>query len=340
MPHRRRLIRTVRLLVFVLLALTCVPSSDAAETLAAESTAASRRSDPAPLARLWNDQSPFNTRIPKDAVYTLEPRIGTVRNGFAGWSMPIYRVAASAMPEPVKILHRDSGRTAYWPIPPNAEPAAKDDAHLGVMVPSEGVIYEFWAAQWQPDGTLEAGGFNAFALNGTGISDPPRFRTTASGFAVSAGMVMREDVIDPATGKADNPITIDHALAIALHARLCGPGVVAPAVKPELKCEGDIPMGALFALPPDADIESLEIHPLAKAVARALRDYGAYVNDGRLGDDYQGKEVGAFRVEPGLLRELYGQGDNALAAIVAEDLFSVIERYGLYRVTAAKDHED
>jgi hypothetical protein len=126
---------------------------------------------------------------------------------------------------------------------------------------------------------------------------------------------------------------IDHALAIALHSRLCRNTFVPPAVKPELKCQGEIPMGALFALLPSADVERMEIHPFAKAVARALRQYGAYVNDGRLGDGYRGKEVAAFRVEPGLLQELFGQSNNALTRLMEKDMYNVIERYGIYRVT-------
>ncbi len=289
--------------------------------------------DSATSFRLWGERSPFNRRIPKDAVYTPEPRIGTVRNTLEEWSMPIYRVSQSAERPRIKVVQRDSGRVEYWPIPRFARPAPEADAHMGVMVQSEGVIYEFWAFEWQTDSSIRAGGLNAFPLNGTGISDPPQYRVTASGFAVSAGMMVREDVLNSATGDLDADFSIDHALAIALHSRLCGKTFVPPAVKPELKCSGEIPMGTLFALPPNADVEDMEIHPLAKAVARALREYGAYVNDGRRGDDYRGKEIAAFRVEPGLLQEMFGQSNNALASIIEKDMYEVIERYGIYRVT-------
>jgi hypothetical protein len=77
--------------------------------------------------------------------------------------------------------------------------------------------------------------------------------------------------------------TLRHALALAIDADQLGLGPVWPATTQDGDAArtyaGNIPMGTLAAIPPSVDVERLGLTPAGLAVARALRDYGAYVVD-------------------------------------------------------------
>lgn len=271
-------------------------------------------------------------KIPSNAVYTLEPRIGTFRQSWEEWSMPIYRIGASDNVPLVTIQNTYSGRTEHWPIPRSARPAPEADAHMGVMDLKNNVMYEFWEFAWSGD-SIRAGGMKSFPLNGNGISNPTNQRVTAAGLAVTAGMVVREDFID-SNGKVNTNASINHALAMAIPIRITKPtGFVAPAVGDEQKGTGDIPMGARFALPRNANIDNLSVHPLTKIILRAAKDYGIYINDCNSAPDYKGKAIGTIRIEPGLTKEFWNVENNDFVSIIEREVFAVVEQYGLYRIT-------
>lgn len=275
--------------------------------------------------RLFGSDSPFNKLIPTNAVYTREDRIGTFRPVYEEWSMPLYRVNAGVNVPLVTATVTSSGRTVSWPIPTTANPAPEADAHMGIINRQTNTLYEFWEARWNSTRTaISAGGMKDFALNGNGISNPVNYRVTASGFAVSAGLVTREDMQDN---------IIDHALSMALSTPYVSKTYVAPAVGGEEAGTGDIPMGARYALPKTLNINALTVHPLTKALLQAARDYGIYVNDGKANTNYQGKELGAIRIEPGLIREKYGIENNQLLLTIQQEVYNVISANGLFRVT-------
>lgn len=301
---------------------------------------ASAQSDPPTeqaATRLWSETSPFNTPIPADATYTLEPRIGTFRHGYEEWSMPVYRLESSADIPLVTVTNRYSGRTAEWPIPTDAVPASASDGHMAVINQEANIIYEFWATKWLDDGSIQAGGMMSFPLDGPGISDPPHYRVTAAGFAVTSGMILREDFIDPTTGalSADDPI--DHALTTSLpFALVTQGGYVSPAVGGETQGEAGlegVPMGALLAVDPALDVDALDVHPFTRELLRAARDYGLYVIDTNGASEYNDLYVGSIRIEPGLIAELYGEDDDDLRDTVAAEVYAVLQDSGLYRVT-------
>jgi hypothetical protein len=75
---------------------------------------------------------------------------------------------------------------------------------------------------------------------------------------------------------------IHHVLALALAEERMRPGPVWPATREDGGTEGyagSIPMGTLVAIPPDVDVEALDLTPGGHVLARALQDYGAYVVD-------------------------------------------------------------
>lgn len=331
--HFQGLKRLLILLIIVGLVLP-ITASGTVMTAHALTGSASSVLGPSPL---WGAGSPFNMRIPQGATYARETRIGTFRYGYEEWSMPVTRVAPGENVPTISVINRYSGRVEHWPIPRSAQPAPESDAHMGVMHPDSNVIYEMWDATWIDSNTIRAGGMMSFPLDGSGVSDPPHYRVTAAGFAVSAGMIMREDFTDPASGALTPVRPIQHALTMSLPFDLVAHDeYIAPAVGGEIMGSAGsngVPMGAHFALPPTLDVDSLNVHPLTRELLRAARDYGIYVNDTNGTPTYNGKYVGAIRIEPGLVQDLYGTAHNDLLTGIQAEIYDVIQSYGIYRIT-------
>jgi hypothetical protein len=112
----------------------------------------------------------------------------------------------------------------------------------------------------------------------------------------------------------------------------------APAVGGEIlgsATTNAIPLGAVFALPRNLNVDSLNVDPFVKIILRAARDYGIYISDGSGTTNYGGKYAGALEVEPGLLVQLYpsiGSAENYMGTVQSQ-VYNVIQQYGLYRVT-------
>ena len=290
------------------------------------------------ISHLFCDLSPFNTPISFDAIYQIENRIGSFRQNEEVWSTPIYRIPADDTIPQISIINNYSGRTEFWRIPIDAEPALESDHHMAVIYENENTIYEFWDAVWVDDETMKAGGMKRYTLNGDGITHLDNRRVTASGFAVTAGMVIREDFINEESGELDPESRIDHALSMSLNFDIVEQdGFITPAVGGEeagLVTDGTgIPMGALFTISPEISDEVLAgYHPLTRVLAQAARDYGIYVNDTNGSPPYNDKYVGNIRIEPGLVGELYGIHNDELRFTIQEEMFLLIDQYGIYRV--------
>lgn len=293
---------------------------------------------PSSTSKFFGPTSPFNKPIPNDATYTKENRIGSFRQVYEVWSMPIYRINKGETHELVKVVNKYSNRTVYWPIPKHAKPAAEDDAHLGVIDYNNNVIYEFWDAQWNSSKTqINAGGMKDFPFADNGISNPTNQRVNAAGFSTISGMVIKEDLLNPNTGQLDANMRLKHSLAMALPIDVVYKnGYVPPAVGGEkLGKAGSsgIPMGALFAIPKNVNVDNLNIHPMSKIILNAVRDYGVYINDGNNSTVKNGKYNGTIRIEPGLSEELFGVTSDSLITKVEADITKVITDYGIYRIT-------
>lgn len=287
---------------------------------------------------LYGVTSPFNHQIPATAIYTLDTSFGSFRQVYSDYSVPIYRLT-QPLPSLVTITNNYSGRIVNWPIPTTAVPATGSDHHLAVVDPTLNVIDEMWDASWSGTANMTAGGMQHFALNGNGISNPINQTVTASGFAVSGGMVVKEDFTNPLTGQLDPTLSINHALSAALPNKIISNGgFVAPAVAGEVSSGGKvnagvIPLGALYAIPKSVNVDALNVNPLSKALLRAARDYGIYINDTNAAADYNSKPVGTIRIEPGLTDQVFGQNSDNLISTVQADVYSVIAQYGIDRVT-------
>lgn len=316
---------------------TTAPSTSrttSAATTVATTTAATSTAGQATSGRLWSATSPFNQPIPADATYVREDRIGSFKPNEEEWSAPIYRVPQGQTHPTVRVVNRYSGRVENWPIPTYATPTTQADHHMVVMYPANNVIYEFWDAAWSGTTTINAGGMKDYPLNGPGITNNSSQRVIAAGFALTAGMGVREDFTNP-DGSLNNTLQIKHALTMSLNSALINTSYVSPAVGGEEAGRGGangIPMGARYALPRNLNVDALNVHPLTKTLLRAARDYGIFVNDGNGTPQFNGKHVGAFRFERGLAQQLYGQNTDVLDDIVRSEIYNVIAANGIYRV--------
>jgi hypothetical protein len=287
------------------------------------------------ITQLYNSYSPFNRRIPSSATYTRDGRIGTLRQAADIYSMPILRVANSKIIPLVNVTNY-YGRSVQWPIPTAAVAASGSDGHMAVMAIDTRKVYEMWQAKWVSSTTLQVGSMKDFSVDGNGISNPPNEAVSGAGFAITAGMVVKEDFLNTTTNKLDSTQAIGHALSVTIPARLIERNAfVAPAVKGETASDatGTIPMGMLFALPRGINIDSMPVHPLTKALAKAARDYGMYIIGRNNTNPYNDTGVATVKIEPGVVDQVFGQGNDELMNTVMAEMYDIVKKYGVYRVT-------
>jgi hypothetical protein len=291
-------------------------------------------SAPAEAAYSLYPSSAFVQPIPAGLNYVLEPRISTFRQGYEEYAAPVYRIPIGTYVPFVSIIN-PYGRVESWRIPTYAQPATGSDGHLVVIDNELGLVYEMYRARWVSTTVIEAGGMVAYPINGNGISDPPRYRVTASGVANTNGMIMLEDFDNG--GGYDPNLPILHALSIHLPTDMLAPGgYVFPAVGGESAgrdySENRIPMGARLALPAWIDVDSLGVHPFTRAILRAARDYGMFVTDGTGAGTFNGGNIGRIEIEPGMMQAVFGANGDSLLALVEYEVGVVVQQYGVHRI--------
>lgn len=158
------------------------------------------------------------------------------------------------------------------PVPDDAVPAAGRDGQLTIYSPSADQLWELWRAE-RVDGGWQAcwGG----RIDHVSIS-PGYFKggfgSSASGLAISGGMVWVDDVERGA---------IDHALSLQLVDVAHWKNVSWPAQRSDGsdKSEHAVPEGTRLRLDPSLDVGSLDLSPIAEMIARAAQRYGFIVVD-------------------------------------------------------------
>lgn len=158
------------------------------------------------------------------------------------------------------------------PVPVDAVVAPGRDQALSLWSPSTDQLWEFWKMQ-QRNGRWEAcwgGRIDAVSQNPGQFEFP--YGATATGVPMVGTMLRVQDV---AQG------SIDHALGLTL---------IAPAEAtrfrfPANRSDGNdpspaaIPEGARLRLDPAVDVDSLDLTPVGRLVARAAQKYGFIVVD-------------------------------------------------------------
>jgi hypothetical protein len=226
---------------------------------------------------LWPfaSSSPWNTPIGASAHFassTSDPRYGDLTDAFVAinaqtWSMSTYVASAS---DPVRTVTSHAGTWQYR-IPDNAVAAgpADGDRHLLVIDPTGSYVDECWLATKQADSSWWCEYHVRNDLRGSGVLDGG---VRAYGGSALAGLIRTWEIQQ---GK------IGHALAMAVPRRDMKHGPVWPASSEDggATYGGSLPMGSLVAIPRSVDLSSLGLSPGGLTIAKAMRDYGAYLVD-------------------------------------------------------------
>jgi hypothetical protein len=238
----------------------------------------------------WYQPIPANAPLdPNSANLTanLTQQIKTHYNNVilntTSYASPVYIAEANIPTVAVKFWdcqgkgYTPTGINEQWsavPIPSFAAPATGTDAEMTIYQPSTDTLWEFWQTKhsngvWQAcwGGRLQ----NVSKNNGTW---PGGFGTTATGLPFLGGQISAEEL---QRGE------ICHAIGISLvdveaHWRISWPAQRSDGYNPN-GAPNRIAEGQRFRLDPTIDVNKLNIHPVAKTIARAAQKYGFIVWD-------------------------------------------------------------
>ncbi len=169
-------------------------------------------------------------------------------------------------------LRGPDGQFANVPIPDDAVPARGWDGQLTVYQPSTDRLWEFWRAERVDDGWQACWGGRLDDVSRSRGYFGGGFGSSASGLAISGGMVRVDDV---RAGR------IDHALALQIVEPKSWEHVSWPAQRSDgFSDDPDaIPEGLRLRLDPNVDVDALDLTPVARMVAEAAQRYGFIVVD-------------------------------------------------------------
>lgn len=186
------------------------------------------------------------------------------------WSQPVYRAGAD---DPVVPVWEDDARWGDVASPENAQPSLPSwpdgDAHLLLVGPDGATVTEMWKARRRDDGGWDTDSAAANDLLGPGWGEGG---VRIYGGSAMGGLWRTGEVATDAR----------HSLALSLPVDTLSAEFVWPATRVDSsrrdEMVGPVPVGQHVALPTDFDLEQLTTEA-GRALARALRDYGAYVVD-------------------------------------------------------------
>jgi hypothetical protein len=157
------------------------------------------------------------------------------------------------------------------PIPAGAVPAGGTDAEMVIYSPSMDRLWELWKAERRPDGWYACwGGMLDKASASNGIFPYP-YGVTSTGLSLVGGVMQIEEL---RLGRMEH--VVDFALPESRKGVYSWPAnrTDGRAVHPAA-----IPQGLRFRLDPALDVGGLALHPMAKAMARAMQKYGMILRD-------------------------------------------------------------
>jgi hypothetical protein len=202
-----------------------------------------------------------------------------------GYGVNIYQIATS---DPTRTItwvgpHGPLGIPITMRVPTDARNGSTEDSQIILYDPDTKTAHEFYS--WRPGTAPKASIRRQWSTEGLGHTRPggARVGVSASGVAGFHGLLRGFEVNTPG-------YKIQHALqgAIPMRTGLRFPSmgngdIVWPASTrdgySESQWQGNIPYGALFALPASVDINSLDLSEPGRRLAQAIQDYGIYIVD-------------------------------------------------------------
>ncbi|MFT3970646.1 MAG: hypothetical protein QM695_10305 [Micropruina sp.] len=187
-------------------------------------------------------------------------------------------------------------------IPDRAQQSSGTDGQLTVINAETGRYVDLWRAQKLKGRWFACwGGSIDNSYLSDGIFEFPK-GVSASGAA-----------LEPYTVKAAelHAGRIDHAIGIAVPPQVIDDYVAKPMSRTDgtnLRSEKTISEGQILRLPADLDIDSLNLHPIAKTIAKAVQEYGFVVLDGAGGINISLQNTASFDRDP--YPALFGNADT------------------------------
>lgn len=208
---------------------------------------------------------------------------GNVTLNTTAYASPVFQPAAGISNSKVTqwdCQHKgylDASLAQQWasvPIPAHATPSDGTDGEMTIYQPASNTLWEFWQTR-KVNGQWQAcwGGRMTNVAASAGIW-PPGYGTTATGLPFIGGQITAEEL---RRGE------IRHVIGIAL-VDLEKAGVYSwPANRSDgynpANAANRIPEGTRLRLDPNLNVDSLNLHPVARTIAKAAQKYGFVVWD-------------------------------------------------------------
>jgi hypothetical protein len=255
----------------------------------------------------WYQPIPANAPLnPNSAAYTqnvvdqIQANYGTVNINTTDYAAPIYVVQSVGGSKSVTWVdgtpiypvaytanvgfndcqnkgYTDPNLLAQWqgvPFPAGATPAGGTDSEMSIYDLSTHTLWEFWVMH-QTNGQWNAcwGGRIQNTAQSDGIFPNP-YGTTATGLPFIGGEISEQDL---ASG------TINHAIGISLVDVAAWNVFSWPATRSDgynpNNLPNQIPEGTRFRLDPSLNLDTLNLTPAGKIIAKAAQTYGFVVWD-------------------------------------------------------------
>lgn len=270
--------------------------------------------------RVWASTAPAYQRLPgsapvdthsKSIVQNLK-KYGIEQYGAPERDLPSMNLAVYNFSNPIwvaksgdpkyDIQFSDCQNKGYLPhefkslrgvnIPDDARQASGTDGQLTVINTDTGRYVDLWQA-YKLQGRWFAcwGGSIDNSYLSDGIFEFPK-GVSASGAA-----------LEPYTVKAAELSAghIDHAIGIGVPPQVIDDYVSKPMSRTDgtnRRSDKTLSEGQLLRLPADLDIDSLNLHPVAKTIAKAVQQYGFVVLDGAGGINISTQNAASLRPDP------------------------------------------
>ena len=298
--------------------LATMASALAVSLLLADSAAAGPcQSSTDPFANPFSAASALHRPIGSGAVYASDSHATTLNlkrapfnsiNSNNGWGVNVYKSTAA---DPSKRVTGPSnkGFPTTLRVPNGAHNQSTNDATVVIHDSTTNITHEFYRWRWN-NGQPSAAIHHQWSLRDAGHSGPggKRVGSSASGVAGMFGLVRGHEVNTAGT-------KIEHALQMALDAKgSCGMMLKKQIVWPASStdgfcsssgnCRGQIPYGALLAIPPSVNIGSLGLSEPGRRLAQAMQDYGVYVVDNSNCPTLRGDQNIAGNVKQALVNDM------------------------------------
>ena len=227
---------------------------------------------------------PESENLAREFVRQVKAYYGHAAINTSRFSAPIYVVGPDTQPSVVmpwdckKRGKLDKRLAAQWrtvPIPPNAEPSHDSDGEMTVYQPATDTLWEFFKARRKTGGRWEAcwGGRMRNVSGNAGIWPHP-YGATATGLPIIGGTITVDEL---RRGR------IDHVMGISLvqvedWRVFSWPANRSDGYNPS-RLPNRVPEGLRFRLDPQLDVDALQLHPVARIIAKAAQTYGFVVWD-------------------------------------------------------------